>query len=131
MANDWLGRGAEAQVHEEEEEERMKPRDFESLCNRVIGAIETPKDLSAEDRLCLIDKVCAIRDGLTELPVDGRDLKLHSGACWITVGKLSVYVKRGEASVRVHVFPLDKEADDAIDALEVEYDCAPVSEVGV
>jgi len=131
MADDWLGRGAEAQVHEEEEEERMKPRDFEAFCNRVIGAIETPKDLSEDDRDDLIDEICAIRDGLTELSVDGRDLKLHSGTCRITVENLSVYVRRGEEGVRVQVFPLDREADDAIDAIEVEYSPAKTSEAGV
>lgn len=41
-------------------------------------------------------------------------------SCWITVGKLSVQIFRGENRLRVAIYPLGEEMDDAIGSATAE-----------
>jgi len=43
-----------------------------------------------------------------------QDYVLESGAVWITVGNISVHVKKGNEGVSVALYPLDGETGESI-----------------
>lgn len=49
------------------------------------------------------------------IEVDGEtDLILHAGSIWITVGNISVYVKKTDEGVVVDMYPKGHEASDGL-----------------
>jgi hypothetical protein len=43
-----------------------------------------------------------------------QDYVLESGAVWITVGSISVHVKKGDDGVGVTLYPLHREDDESL-----------------
>lgn len=50
---------------------------------------------------------------MTKLDPDA-DYALESGAVWITVGNISVHVKKGDEGVSVTLYPLGREDDESL-----------------
>lgn len=61
----------------------------------------------------VIDAVDREKCGVLKLAEEGQYV-LKEESCWITVGNLSVYIKREKEGVRIDVYPLNDEMSKAI-----------------
>ena len=61
----------------------------------------------------VIDAVDREKSGLLKMVEEGQYV-LEEGSCWITVGNLSVFLKREEEGVKIDVYPLNDEMSKAI-----------------
>ena len=73
-------------------------------------AINDPLGYAAQ---VVIDVVDREKCGVLKMTEEGQYV-LKEESCWITVGNLSVYVKREEEAARIDVYPLNDEMSKAI-----------------
>jgi hypothetical protein len=73
-------------------------------------AMNNPLGTGAET---IVDEADPEQKGALSM-TEGGDYLLEEGSCWITVGNLSVYVKKDDEGVSVDIYPLRDENSDLI-----------------
>lgn len=63
-----------------------------------------------------------------QVMVEEGHYALEEGSCWITVGNLSVYVKREEEGIKIDVYPLNDEMGSAISSTSAFFEDAETEE---